>query len=64
MRESVGLIPGVVILTAFAFAVLFWMYATIGVLSAAQLEWRQVCTIEKKSDVTVVECLQARDRAG
>jgi hypothetical protein len=47
MRESIGLIPGVVILTGFALAVLFWMYATIGVLSAAQLEWRHVCTIEK-----------------
>jgi hypothetical protein len=62
MRESIGLIPGVVIHTAFALAVVFWMYATIGVLSAAELEWRQVCTVEKKSDVTVVECLQAKDR--
>src|SRR4051794_18194184 len=35
MRESIELIPGVVILTAFSLAVLFWMYSTIGVLSAA-----------------------------
>jgi hypothetical protein len=62
MRESIGLIPGVVILTAFSLAVLYWMYATIGVLSASQVEHRDLCASEtKRYSGVALECVQVRD---
>jgi hypothetical protein len=64
MTGLIRLLPGAAILTAFSLAVLYWMYATIGVLTATQPEWRYLCTIEKKSNVTAIECIQPKHQAG
>ena len=61
-RDTISILPGIVLLTVFIILVIYWMYSTIGVLSAAQFEQRDLCAGDVKwNQAPAAHCMTGKE---